>query len=214
MDPGDEAVRALVARAEIEQVVLKYCRGVDRQDWNLVRSCYHADAVDNHGSFIGGPDSLVEWMQSRHASIDVCVHFVGNVLIDVHGDEAAVESYYMAYQELAPGGVAVKALTRDRETLEESATTGLQLRMLGRYVDWFERRDEVGWRIAHRQVVIESGHLESLIGQQDWNLFQRGDRTPNDHYKALQQRLRTARGVRQQLGASHEVQPQSGLPHA
>ncbi|WP_221890845.1 nuclear transport factor 2 family protein [Microbispora sp. KK1-11] len=31
---------------EIHEVVLRYCRGVDRLDMDLVRSAYHPDAID------------------------------------------------------------------------------------------------------------------------------------------------------------------------
>ncbi|MEI6002085.1 hypothetical protein H3V53_34635 [Paraburkholderia bengalensis] len=32
----------------------RYCRGIDRIDWDLVRTCYHPDAFDEHGSSGGG----------------------------------------------------------------------------------------------------------------------------------------------------------------
>jgi hypothetical protein len=31
----------LVAKQEISEPLHRYCRGIDRFDWDLVRSCYH-----------------------------------------------------------------------------------------------------------------------------------------------------------------------------
>jgi len=49
MPEGDlEAVRAQIAvladRTAVSEVPLRYARGVDRRDWDLVRSCFTADA--------------------------------------------------------------------------------------------------------------------------------------------------------------------------
>ncbi|MEY3566868.1 MAG: hypothetical protein RLZ19_882, partial [Actinomycetota bacterium] len=43
----------VVAREHIRDVVYRYARGVDRRDFDLVRSCYHPDATDDHGPFTG-----------------------------------------------------------------------------------------------------------------------------------------------------------------
>ena len=55
-DPGAVAASA-VARAAaaeaIRQAALRYCRGVDRLDAELMRSAYHDDATDDHGVFVG-----------------------------------------------------------------------------------------------------------------------------------------------------------------
>ncbi|HJY93624.1 MAG TPA: nuclear transport factor 2 family protein, partial [Streptosporangiaceae bacterium] len=49
-----EATVAEAAAAEaIRQAALRYCRGVDRLDAELMRSAYHNDATDDHGVFVG-----------------------------------------------------------------------------------------------------------------------------------------------------------------
>lgn len=45
MTPGE-----ISAHIEIQQVLFRYCRGVDRGDKELLRSVYHPGATDNHGS--------------------------------------------------------------------------------------------------------------------------------------------------------------------
>ena len=44
----DEALQRLIDRTQIYEVMCKYARGVDRGDWELLRSTYHADAHDDH----------------------------------------------------------------------------------------------------------------------------------------------------------------------
>jgi len=39
---------------------MRLARGTDRRDAALIRSCYHADAVDDHGAFRGGPAEFAE----------------------------------------------------------------------------------------------------------------------------------------------------------
>ena len=65
------------------------------------------------------------------------VHTIGNVLIDLRGDVAAVESQFLAFQ------LERDAAGAPRETL-----------LCGRYVDRFERRGGE-WRVAERTVVYD-----------------------------------------------------------
>ncbi|WP_268959227.1 nuclear transport factor 2 family protein [Paraburkholderia elongata] len=47
-------------KAEIREVHTRYCRGIDRMDFDLVRSCYHPDAIDRHGAYEGGVEGFIE----------------------------------------------------------------------------------------------------------------------------------------------------------
>ena len=40
----NEALQRLMDKDEIRDVMARYCHGVDRADWDLVRSTYHTDA--------------------------------------------------------------------------------------------------------------------------------------------------------------------------
>jgi len=41
----EKAITELVDERDIRNVLTRYCRGIDRIDMELVRSCYHPDAV-------------------------------------------------------------------------------------------------------------------------------------------------------------------------
>ena len=133
----DASLAALLAKREIEEVVLRYCRGIDRMDRELVRSCYHVDATDEHGSWSGGVEAFLEWVWKLLARYESTMHFVGNVLVELAGDAAVAESY----------GVAWHRSPDPRP--EWNLVTGF------RYLDRFERRGDSAWKIARRVAVTE-----------------------------------------------------------
>jgi len=138
---------SLIDKQEITEVLYRYARAVDRKDFDRVADCYFPDAIDNHGGYIGTVDGLIEDMKSRHATIDSSLHYVTNVLIDLDGDTANVESYCLCYLRQAPqvpGGPQSRATVKCR------------------YVDRFERRDGQ-WRIADRIVVFDESVTDEIV---------------------------------------------------
>ena len=92
-------VELLLAERDIKNVVLRYCRGVDRMDRALVRSCYHPDADDHHGDFAGGVDEALAWVWDVLATYSSTVHLVANMLVEFDPEapgSARCESYGMA----------------------------------------------------------------------------------------------------------------------
>ena len=130
-------IETLLARQEIEDVLYRYARGIDRRDWDLLRSCYHDDAYDDHGSLVGPIDEFVEMSKPFAARVASTMHFMGNVLIEVDGDVARAESYVVAYHRY-----------EHEDGSGKDDTWGI------RYVDRFERRDGE-WKIAYRVVAHE-----------------------------------------------------------
>ena len=124
------AVRALQDRQEIHNCIIRYSRGVDRLDRELLLSVYHPDAIDDHGMFVGGPEEFADWALAMHASTHLSQqHCILNHSCDLDGDVAHTETYYMflAMNRVGPPFVV----------------SG------GRYLDRFERRDG-RWAIAAR----------------------------------------------------------------
>ena len=87
----------LLAHHEITQVIYRYARGIDRLDFDLVRSCYHPDAYDDHGTMKGDVDTFIEGCRRFLPRFEATQHFMGNLLIEVDGDRARAETYAVAY---------------------------------------------------------------------------------------------------------------------
>lgn len=153
MQSTEERLARLADRLDIQETLHRYARGVDRKDWDLVRSVYHADAHDDHGNYKGDVEGFIENLKKRHAFIEQSMHIVTNCVIEFDGpDSAVVESYYITYQRLLPGAGQFRLNYLSREPLADDEA--MQGQAIGRYVDRFERRDG-SWRIAHRIVVFE-----------------------------------------------------------
>jgi SnoaL-like domain len=143
-------LRAMADRDEIRQLIYRYCRGIDRRRYDLVRACYHPDATDDHGEYRGGIDGFIDYVARTMTIWESTNHFVGNILIDLDGDRARVESYAIAFHHMAP--------RNDKPVRELIARI--------RYVDDFERREGV-WRIAARLSLVDATRRDELT---DWVL--------------------------------------------
>lgn len=146
----DDTLDDVVAGHEIRQVLARYCRGIDRYDLALVRSCYHDDAVDEHGSFSGGPDEYVAWVGKLLTRYAMTMHFLSGSSIERSGDVALVETYGMSFHRSGP---------------EAAGDAKLNLMTGFRFVDRFERRASRGWRIAHRVAVTEWSRVDDEPGR-------------------------------------------------
>lgn len=135
-EPLDPRVQALLDREACRDLVHRLARGIDRCDAELVRSVFHPDATDDHGLFRGTAAAFVPWVMEVLAGMVRTQHVIGNILIELDGDEARGESYFVAHHVL-PGEAG--------ETFMVAA---------GRYLDRFTRRNGT-WKIAHRHAVYD-----------------------------------------------------------
>jgi hypothetical protein len=126
-----------LARDEIRAVLARYARGVDRADGALLKSCYHADAVEEHGgNYTGNAHEYVDVAVPRIRQMGSMQHLLGSTHIDLDGDVAHVETYVWTFARFADGGRSLDTFTG------------------GRLVDRFERRSGE-WKIAHRRTVFD-----------------------------------------------------------
>jgi 3-phenylpropionate/cinnamic acid dioxygenase small subunit len=151
--------------AAIRDVVLRYCRAVDRRDYEGVRACYHPDATDHHGSYHGGVDGFVDRIRVELPKCERTFHVVANILVDrVTDDSARCESYALAYHRLPPRD--------DRGPRDRVVAL--------RYLDRFERRDGE-WRIAERTCLCEWTRTDLVPAGWDFGPeFDRGVPGPDD----------------------------------
>ncbi len=134
-----DGVDRLADRLQIEELLVRYCRGADRGDMELIRSVFHDDAQTFHGDVVHvGPAAIAGYVEKRMtARFAAGFHQLGNITIRFDGELAEVESYYT---------VAL--------TLHGDPQTPQGLHGAGRYLDSFERRDGE-WRIVRRRVMTE-----------------------------------------------------------
>lgn len=136
-------VEEALDRMALGDLVARYCRGVDRRDFALVRSLYWDDAVDRHGAmFEGRADEFVAWLPRALAPFELTAHRLGNSLFILDGDRAEGEHYAVAYHRTDP--------PERREIV-----------IGGRYLDRYERRGGV-WKFAERRLVFDHGEARAL----------------------------------------------------
>ena len=149
---------------------------LDRIDEKLLRSVFHPDSTHRHGPYEGPSSRFVDYAIETLNGLEITQHHIGNVLIDLQGDIANSEAYFVAYHRLAAGRPGEGVFGAHRVEIDEDVFVG------GRYIDRFERRDGV-WKIAHR-TGIHDWHQWSAADERDFTaLFspaQRGKRDKTD----------------------------------
>lgn len=94
--PQVEAQSQLVVLAdkqELQELVLRYARAVDRKNFDQLATLYHPDAHHDHGGMFAGPvDEFVAWLKRSMVDMDT-QHLVANSLFMVDGNTAKGEVY-------------------------------------------------------------------------------------------------------------------------
>jgi hypothetical protein len=125
----------IVDREKIRHNLALYCRGMDRQDKDLLGSTYWPDGWDDHGLFEGSGIDFGEFMIPVWPKMKM-QHLLGQSCIEVHGNFANAETYFFAYHRLGEAGATKDVL------------------LGGRYNDRLEKRGDV-WKILHRVVALD-----------------------------------------------------------
>lgn len=147
----------LVAVRDVEDVLTRYCRALDRADLALMETVYWPDGEDIHGIYVGRASEFVPFIIGEITQyFAMGTHCLLNVHIDVEGDFAAAESTLYSACRVRSGMVDALLGSRYAGRL---AGGGLDpdnemFVMAGRYLDRLERRGGE-WRILRRQVVTD-----------------------------------------------------------
>jgi hypothetical protein len=147
--PLEARLKLIEDRQAIHDVIVRYCRGVDRSEPELVLAAFHDDAIDNHFGVALPFREAIGTMKSARGGVanqpskTTCMHNICNVLIELDGDIARCESYLIAIVRIPQEGGAVDWMHA------------------GRYLDRFERRNGE-WRIAHRTVVYDLERFDEV----------------------------------------------------
>ncbi|MEM9706909.1 MAG: nuclear transport factor 2 family protein [Pseudomonadota bacterium] len=131
-------VARLAAKDEIRDLVLRYCRAIDRRNFDALPPLFSVDALDDHGAYYQGPAAgFIEALPEIMAPMKVTSHQVFNHLIALEGDHAEGEVYVQAFHHYD-----------DENGDPIDATVG------GRYLDKYCREEGV-WRFCHRKIVLD-----------------------------------------------------------
>ncbi|WP_297493970.1 nuclear transport factor 2 family protein [Acidocella sp.] len=143
MDAARQArLDQLLDKQDILECLGRFSRGMDRFDRAIFLSAFHDDAVMAAGPFVGSPADCYDWARPMHEAGQIATHHnLLNVTIDLDGDTAHTETYYLF-------------AARNRDASNWIAG--------GRYIDRLERRNGV-WKIALRTNAIEwSGMVPTM----------------------------------------------------
>ena len=132
----DADLQEMLEHHRIRKTLAQYCRGSDRCDEKLMASVYARESWDDHGVVKAPGDEFSKLMCGMIVeTTQTMTHVLGQSLIDLRGDEAGAETYFIAVA---------------RETTPEGLERCCQLG--GRFVDRLVREDGQ-WKVRHRTVV-------------------------------------------------------------
>lgn len=137
----DPRVQELLDHHEIRKVLATYCHACDRADEALMASTYTgADSFDDHGLVrAAGPEYARQMTALVVGRTEAVSHILGQSLINVDGDSAVAETFFLGLMRLLPDDNGVARLNQ----------------LAGRFVDQFERV-QGSWKIRHRTCVRDT----------------------------------------------------------
>jgi hypothetical protein len=90
-------LQALHDKIEIHELLARYARGVDTQDWELWKTVFTPDAFVDYrsaGAPSGSRDEIAVWLARGLDGVPMIQHFITNVEIDLDGDRAKVRALF------------------------------------------------------------------------------------------------------------------------
>ena len=134
MNDINSKVQELLDKQSIRELVYLYCRAADRHDNELMRTLYHEDAFDDHGSFFKGKAmDFIDMLPEIQKSMGILHHNVTTHNIKLNGLKAQGETYIIAFHQVL------------------SVEGNFDVLIGGRYFDEYEKRNDV-WKFSSRAV--------------------------------------------------------------
>jgi len=134
MSEVDSKIQEILDKESIRELVYTYCRAADRHDNELMRTLYHEDAYDDHGSFFKGKAmEFLDLLPEIQKSMGILHHNVTTHNIKLSGRKAEGETYIIAFHQV----------------LTEEGNYDVLIG--GRYFDQYEKRNDV-WKFSSRAV--------------------------------------------------------------
>ena len=95
MSFSDAQVLELLDKQALYDNLMRYCRGIDRMDLEMMKSTYWADGTDSHGRYEGTAHGWCEEAMNSREVLVSCNHHIGNVYSEIEGNRAKRESMFM-----------------------------------------------------------------------------------------------------------------------
>lgn len=131
-----DRMEALLDKQEIYELSCRYMRGLDRLDEKLLLSVFFEDGWCDYGFTKGTPRDFITFAIDALKGHEANQHMIGNVLIDLDGDQAYGEVYFNAYHKV-----------KGEKGFEDVI-------IAGRYLDRYERRGGI-WKFAYRSERVD-----------------------------------------------------------
>jgi hypothetical protein len=160
----ETALDMLLSRATIQDLMARYCRGIDRCDPDILKSVFWPDGCND--LFEGSINEFAESVIKRLGAMERTMHMIANFIIDFEdADHARSETYIVAWHDV-------------KGPLGETHFVGG-----GRYLDRFERR-QGEWRILERTYVADWHQIQHSTMNLNSDLYAQakklGARFPED----------------------------------
>lgn len=155
-------IRAVADRQAITDLLNSYGRAMDRMDADVGYRIWHEDGVaDYFDQYQGSGRGFIDHANKQHAQTLTHHHRVSNIVIELHGDRAASESYVQSDVRINLGG-AIKQITT-----------------CGRYLDTWSRRNG-RWGIDKRIAIRDYDEMRDVAPGQVQEMSPR-DRTDRSY---------------------------------
>ncbi|GFE90688.1 hypothetical protein GCM10011488_56420 [Steroidobacter agaridevorans] len=129
-------IQTLLDREQIRDCIARLARGEDRRDAELIKCCYWQEAKLDFGIFTGSLAEYQAWVVPGSPAVPLTLHTLGQSLIELHADSAAVETHVTSYHRIDMG-------EQHRDVV-----------IGGRYLDRLEQRG-AEWRIVQRTMIYD-----------------------------------------------------------
>lgn len=90
-------LQALSDKIEIRELLARYARGVDSEDWDLWKSVFTEDAFVDYtsaGAPAGSRDEIADFLAKAMAALSMKQHYITNIEIELDGDRARVRAMF------------------------------------------------------------------------------------------------------------------------
>lgn len=146
MSPPEADLRALLDKQAIAEQLANYCRAVDRLDIPLGHQVFHEDATADYGAdlFQGSGRGVIDFICASHLHTVNHSHQISNSTVALDGDLAGSETYFHSATRIMDGGKLI------------------QIRVYGRYLDSWARRDE-RWAITARKTIFDFDETRDVV---------------------------------------------------